>query len=149
MFAYSALHQASSNGQQDATQLLLDAGADPFLEDADGQTAFQHAEENSYPSTAKLLQSLSSPDVDDGEFQHTAITQATPSKLDTAVADALMADASCFSVFPHGHACSSSPWRVQVDDDHLRQFFLKTTSVNDSMFAGKTQGQIARGVSDS
>ncbi|MFE7419635.1 ankyrin repeat domain-containing protein [Rhodococcus sp. NPDC057529] len=40
---------------QDVVRLLLDAGADPAIEDADGRTALQHAERRGQDAVAALL----------------------------------------------------------------------------------------------
>jgi ankyrin repeat protein len=46
---------AAAEGQLEVVQLLLDRGADPSLEDADGDTALSFAREKGHLEVADLL----------------------------------------------------------------------------------------------
>ena len=130
----TALHQASVNGQDEVVELLLKAGADPHLQNTDGQTAYDQADENSYATTALVLLEKGSP--------HPSLSSASFSDdglgvLDAAVAKLLSVDPATCIVQRHGHACSSKSWKVTVDDGgETRSYFLKT-GPNESTFAGK------------
>ena len=78
---------ASSNGQEDAAQFLLHAGADPHLQHVDGQTAFEYGQENSDHFTVKVLVDTENYDTDMGHCDDTAAHEGMG--IDTAAASVL------------------------------------------------------------
>ena len=51
----SPLHSAAMNGQNGAVKLLLEYGADPMVENDDGNNAINSANVEGHPDTAKIL----------------------------------------------------------------------------------------------
>ena len=51
----TALHKAAFEGNLEMVNLLLDAGADPSIEDHDGETALRYADKRDFEDVAAVL----------------------------------------------------------------------------------------------
>ena len=64
--AFTALMTAAAEGQIEVVRLLLERGADPSLEDVDGDTALSFAQQAGHTAVVELLENNSTGDGDGG-----------------------------------------------------------------------------------
>lgn len=135
---HTALHQAASNGQAALVNLLLEAGADPTIEDDDGVTAFLTAKDNHHDSTAELLR-IRRPSEVGGEDMLTSDDEGGEPDLipfDPAIVNALGLRAEQCTIAPYGQVGFSNPGKVTTMVHGVTRNYFVKTGLNREIFKG-------------
>ena len=128
---HTALHQASSSGQESVVHLLLNAGADPTILDKHGQSARALAEANEHDSVAAVIKQHSR-DLD--TFSRSTTPPVDQRPLDPAVAEALFLDPTLSTVEPHQAAGFFVPEKITTFVDGKVKYFYMKSGSNREMF---------------